>query len=69
MKECEAFQCLYLVDRKCEKYGPYTDCTIRKCFNSCRVCEHDCKNQKNRINRTLQKRLEERAVQERLKKV
>ncbi len=52
MKECDGFRCQYNADSQCAKFGPNTDCTIRTCLYSCRMCVNDCKNQKSRVNRT-----------------
>lgn len=51
MKECKNFQCQYQTDdSRCFIYGSATDCTLRRCYHSCKFCKHTCKNRKRKMN-------------------
>lgn len=51
MKKCVKFECESKTEDGCGVYGAGTDCTIRRCYQSCKNCKHPCKNQKAIIDR------------------
>ncbi len=53
MKECVKFECINKTKSGCTTFGDHTDCTLRRCYQSCKMCKHYCKNRKGEMNRKV----------------